>query len=157
MINNNLTTISIKTHLKKFMLKHFDEAEPFKLDSNTSIGKKLLSSVKEKREYENMNEQVTDTIQLKLSTRFAARAPRAKHLTYLNTLLEEMFRESLILWVYAQGEQGVNPNQSTKGFLRFYGIEEREYSYDAAYKIWQRFKASSVKKVRIFKRSRPKF
>ncbi len=153
------TTIKIptKTHLKKFLLKMYDTKEPFKLDMNTSLGRNLMSSMVDKIEYVNISDLYQDTLQVTLSKRFEKRGPRIKRLIYINALLEEMFKEHMILWIYAKSDEGVNPNQSTKDFLQFFNIDESEYTYAAAYKLWQKYKLRNPNWIRKFSQQRVNF
>lgn len=116
-----------------------------------------MSSMVDKLEYININEQFTDTLQVVLSKRFNERGPRVKRLIYINSLLEEMFKDSLILWVYAKATEGVNPNRSTKDFLSFFNIDEGEYTSAAAYKLWQKYKERNANWMRKFPRNSRNF
>jgi len=153
----DIINIPTRTHLKKFLLKMYDTAEPFKLDERTSLGKNLMSSLVDKLEYVNVNELYTDKLQVALSSRMAKRGPRIKRLVYINSLLEEMFKEHMITWIFCKSTEGINPSQSTKDFLAFYQIDESEYTYAAAYKLWQKHKQRNPHWIRKFSQKSTKF
>lgn len=157
MIEPTIIKIPTRSHLKKFLLKTYDAREPFKLDEKSGIGKNLMSSMVDKLEYINANDQLTETLHVILSKRFTERGPRIKRLVYINSLIEEMFKEAMILWIFAKSTEGINPNQSTKDFLSFFCIDESEYTYDAAYKLWQRYKSRNPNWVRKFPQKTAKF
>jgi hypothetical protein len=154
-----ITTIKIPTkpHLKKYLLKQYDQQEPFRLDERTSIGKNLMSSVVDKLEYVNVSDHYTTTLEITLSTRFTKRGSQVKRFVYINSLLEEMFKEALILWIYCKGTEGTNPSLAAKDFLAFFGIDESEYTYAAAYKTWQNYKIRNANWLKKHSQNRTKF
>ncbi|HEY3406435.1 MAG TPA: hypothetical protein VGK59_23770 [Ohtaekwangia sp.] len=156
MRKNNLTTIPTRKHLKKFLLRYYDTREPVMIDNHTSLGRAVLSALVLKMQYVPDGHDHNDTLQLQLSSRVTERTLRTKQLITINNHLDEMFEEALITWIHAQGTEGVNPNLACKSFLSFFKIEESEYSYDAAYKRWQRFKTRAAEKLKKNQRKCPK-
>jgi len=154
-----ITTITIPTkpHLKKYLLKIYDQQEPFRLDETTGLGKNLMSSLVDKVEYINVSDQYTARLTLSLATRFAKRGAQVKRFVYINSLLEEMFKEALFLWIYCKGTEGTNPSQACKDFLAFLGVDESEYTYAAAYKCWQTYKQRNPNWMKKHSQKRTKF
>lgn len=83
-------------------------------------------------------------------------SPNVSQLVQINSLLDEMFQEGLILWIFAQGYAGVNPHNSCKSFLSFFNIDENEYTYDAAHKAWLRYRSSKKDRLKQIARKGPK-
>jgi hypothetical protein len=54
--------------------------------------------------------------------------------------MDDTFKEHLLTWVEGQQTAGIPAHTACKMFLEFYDIDEKEYSLDAAYKLWQRTK-----------------
>lgn len=148
--------VPTKPHLKKYLLKISDTPEPFRLDEHSSLGKILIKSLNESRGSANLNDRLSDTLAIELSSRIQRRSPGISQLLYINNLLDEMFQEDLILWIFAQSYAGVNPHNSCKSFLFFFNIDENEYSYDAAYKAWQRYRNSKRDRIKKIARKGPK-
>lgn len=148
--------VPIKPHLKKFLLKTTDLPEPFRLDEHTSVGKNLIKALRDRQEAANLSERQTDVLAIELSSRAAKMSPGVSQLLYINSLLDEMFQESLILWIFAQSYAGVNPHNSCKSFLFFFNIDENEYTYDAAHKAWLRYRSSKKDRLKKIARKGPK-
>jgi hypothetical protein len=140
--------IPIKPHLKKYVLFTMDCQEPIATDEKGMIGRCIINVLKEKREhrFDNVLEKYTDRIEVQLNADMRSRSPKLHRLLYINIELERLFREAIIIWVHAQKDAGMPANEACKNFLAKLKIEEREYSFDAAYKLWQRF--NDIRKAR---------
>lgn len=140
--------IPIKPHLKKFIMKAFDYVEPIKVEEDTFLGKNIMSLIIDKRSVSVPWEGYSEEVVLELSKQMAERSPKVRRLARINILLDRVFKQSLFLWVKAQHEAGIVPFQATKNFLAHFGIEEKEYSHDAAYRAWLRWKNGELLSVR---------
>ena len=81
----------------------------------------------------------TSRIAVELTHDMRERSPRLYRLVYANTELEREFKEALVMWIRAQKQLGYTAKDACISFLETLKITDREYSYDAAYKFWQRF------------------
>ncbi len=92
------------------------------LDEHTSLGKNLLRALRDRQEFPNLSESQTETLAIELSSRATRMSPGIRQLLYINSLLDEMFKEGLILRIFAQSYAGVNPHNSCKSFLFFLAL-----------------------------------
>jgi len=139
--------IPIKPHLKKFVLFQLDRSEPLELSEKDLLGSAVMKILLEKRQhrFENIVESYTSRIKVKLNSDMRKRSPRLYRLIYANTELEREFKEALMLWIRAQRQLGYTAKDACINFLETMKIDEREYSWDAAYKAWQRFNVNTRK------------
>lgn len=115
----NRFTIPVFPHVKKFILKKYRLTNPIKTEETTSFGKSItLVLTKEQSEF----------------------GPRQNKLIRINQAMDDAFKEHLLTWVGAQQEAGIPAYAACKMFLQFYDIDEKEYTLDAAYRLWQRSK-----------------
>lgn len=152
-----ILNVPIKPHLKKYLLKMTDLPEPFRLDEHTSVGKNLIRALRDPRTVPspNLNDRLSGMLAIELSARVAHMRPKIAQLIQINSLLDEMFQEGLIGWIFAQSQVGVNPYNSCKSFLFFYAIDDNEYSYDAAHKTWTRYRSSTKEALRGYGKVKP--
>jgi len=141
------TTFSIPvfSYLDKYVRKSFFEGlrPPFKIEEDTLIGKQIISQLIDKRKIDMRGDkkiEMNKTLQVCLSSVMANRSPTLSKLIPINYYLDKQFKHDLITWIKSADECGVRPYPSSKLFLAHYGIDESEYSHDAAYKVWQRYK-----------------
>lgn len=157
--DRKILNVPIKPHLKKYLLKMTDLPEPFRLDEHTSVGKNLIRALRDPWKTPlpspNMNDRLTEMLAIELSARAAHLRPKIGQLIQINSLLDEMFQEGLIGWIFAQSQVGVNPYNSCKSFLFFYAIDDNDYSYDAAYKTWTRYRSSTKSALRGYGKVKP--
>lgn len=149
--------IPIKPHLKKFILFLMDEPkEPLEITEKQLLGRSIIKVLQETRShrFDNVLDDYTARIQVILTDAMRKRSPKLHRLVYINTEIENSFREALIVWIKAQTKTGEPANESCKNFLSELKIDEREYSFDAAYKVWQRY--NDVRKLQqaIIRRNR---
>jgi hypothetical protein len=77
----------------------------------------------------------------------AKRGPTQSRLSKpINYYLDKLFKNTLITWIQSSEIAGVNAYQASKSFLVYFRIDESEYSHDAAYKYWTRWKRQGIKK-----------
>ena len=157
MSNGKITVkIPIKSHLKKFVLWALDvTAEPIQVTEIDFVGRAIMKVLQETRahKFDNVLEDYTDRIEIQLTTRMQERNYRLHRLLHINNELDKAFREAIIIYVRAQRKAGEPANQACKNFLADLKIDEKEFSYDGAYKAWQRFLESSRKKKQDRKNS----
>jgi hypothetical protein len=141
--------IPIKPHLKKFVLFVMDvDEEPIRVTEKQMLGRCIIKVLQETRShrFDNVLYTYTARIQVVLTEDMRERSPNMKRLVYINTEIENYFRESLIMWVKAQTKGGSPANEACKSFLAEMKIDDSEYSFDAAYKVWQRYNDIKRKK-----------
>lgn len=141
--------VPILPHLKKIILHQLYEGhqEPIKVEEDSPLGRSIMSILIDKRQVttsvarSSHNREYDHTLRLVLSQAMMERSPSIKKLARLNLEFDEIFRQMIFVWVKAQRRNGVAAYTAVQGFLEEYGIDEGEYSKDAAYKAWQRFKS----------------
>lgn len=146
--------VPILPHLKKFIMGQLYEghAEPIKVEEDSPLGRSVMSILIDKRKVTGssavgfMDKEYTSTLRLQLSSQMMKRSPRINKLARLNLEFGEIFRQSLFVWVKAEKKNGVAAFPAVQNFLEEYGIEEAEYSKDAAYKAWQRYRTSELRR-----------
>lgn len=136
-------------HLKKFILKMFKCHEPVKIEEDSIIGKSMMSLLIDKRQVKRSNERYTDSITIVLSKEMSKRSPRIYNLVKVNTEFDQLFKHFLFQWIIAQDSVGIPAYESTEMFLKTYGIKETEYSKEAAYRAWLRYKNNEYQKERM--------
>lgn len=142
MSNRKITVkVPIKSHLKKFVLWALDADEPVQVTEIDFLGRSIMKVLQETRSHKfaNVLEGYTERIEIQLTSRMQERNYRLHRLIHINTELDKAFRDAIILFVRAQNQAGEPSNSACKNFLELLNIDESEFSYDAAYKAWQRF------------------
>lgn len=139
--------IPIKPHLKKFVIFTMEVSEPVVVKEKDLLGSAIMKALLETRQhkFDRLLDSYTSRIKVVLTHDMRERSPRLHRLLYMNTELENDFQTGLLLWVRAQRKMGYPANEACKNFLATLKIEEKEYSYDAAYKVWQRFNLKNRK------------
>ncbi len=134
--------IPMKPHLKKFVLKRARSKEPLQVNERSLLGRNIMKVLQEtrKHKFDSVLYQYTDRLQVTLTHDMMERSPNLKRLVYVNTEIEKEFKEAIFIWVEAQMEMNCPANEACKNFLEYYGIDDTEYTYDATYKAWQRYK-----------------
>lgn len=142
--------LPVLPYVKKYVEKQFfnGQAAPYKIEEDTLIGKNFMSVIIDKRHRDIMDKHhdLTAEIHITLSDAMAKRSPRLSNLMCVNYFLVEDFKDALTTWINAAGHYHIRPFVACKGFLEYYGIDENEYSLDAAYRLWQREKNGEYKK-----------
>ena len=148
--------VPILPHLKKFVLYQLydGQAEPIKVEEDSPLGRSVMSILIDKRQVTTSSarsaysKEYDSTLRLVLSHSMMERSPSIKKLARLNLEFDEIFRQAIFIWVRAQNQNGVGSYAAVQNFLEFYKIDESEYTKDAAYKAWQRFKHQQYVKER---------
>jgi len=142
----NRFTIHIYPHVKKFITRN-NKANPFRVEEYSTLGRLITLALRDTRasfQYKDNNDQyrnrLTATITIILTDDQSKYGPTIGKLMRINIDMDRIFKEALIVWICAQQQQGIPPYNACKLFLQYYGIDESEYSLDAAYKYWQRYK-----------------
>lgn len=141
----NRFTIPVFPHVKKFILKKYRLKNPIKTEETTSFGKSITLVLKDNRlrlKYQDSQyrDRLTESLTLVLTKEQAEFGPRQNKLIRINQAMDDAFKEHLLTWVGAQQEAGIPAYAACKMFLQFYDIDEKEYTLDAAYRLWQRSK-----------------
>jgi hypothetical protein len=141
------TAIPIEPYLKKFVLFVMDVQEPIEVDEKGLLGRCIMKALQETRthKFDRVLENYTERIQVILNSDMRERSPRPHRMIYMNVELEKAFKEALIVWIKAQKRAGEPASTAAKNFLQELKIDDAEYSYDAAYKVWQRHNVKTKK------------
>lgn len=137
-------TVPVFPHLKKFIVKTYG-AGVIRTEETTIMGRMVTAALRDNRIRKDFNGldwhmRPTAHIQIQLTDDQAGLSPKLGKLLRLNVDMDRVFKESLSGWIHAQMEAGIMAYPACKAFLKFYGIDDSEYSLDAAYKHWQRTK-----------------
>lgn len=143
-------TVPVFPHIKKFILKKY--SEPVKTEEYTSLGKMVSLALRDNRMTAEHNGQqrdrMKDRISIILTKEQAELSPRIGKLIRINHHIDQLFKDHLALWVDALRLDGIAAHSACKLFLKYYDIEESEYSLDAAYKFIQRSEKTKTLKQR---------
>lgn len=150
MNQTNPISIPIKPHIKKFVLFVMEAQEPFIVRERDILGRAIIKAIQEtrSRKFDRVLDKYTARIKVVLTKEMRERSPMIRRIIHMNTYLEMEFGDAIILWVKAQRKLGSPDSEACKDFLRTLKIDETEYSYDAAYKVWQRYNVEVNKKMR---------
>lgn len=141
----NRFTIPVFPHVKKFILKKYRLTSPIKTEETTTFGKSITLVLKDNRlriKYQDSQyrDRLTESLTVVLTKEQAEFGPRQNKLIRINQAMDDAFKEHLLTWIGAQQEAGIPAYAACKMFLQFYDIDEKEYTLDAAYRLWQRSK-----------------
>lgn len=140
-------SVPIKPHLKKFVLYVLDAREPVIVRERDILGRAIIKAIQETRtrRFDRVLDQYTARIKVVLTKEMRERSPRLNRIIHMNTTIEQEFWDAIVLWVKAQRRMGSPADGACKDFLNTLKIDETEYSYDAAYKQWQRYNKRNLK------------
>jgi hypothetical protein len=137
-------TVPMFPHVRKFILKKYKMSYPVKIEEYNVLGKLVTLTLRENRVTEKYNDQyrdrLTGQLEIVLTKEQSELGPRLNKLVRINIYMDRVFKEHLISWIDAQRVAGIPPFNACKTFLQYYGIDETEYSSDAAYQYYQRSK-----------------
>lgn len=141
----NKFTIPVYPHVKKFILKKYRLRTPVKTEETTTFGKAITLVLKDNRlrlKYQDSQyrDRLTASLTIVLTKEQSEFGPRQNKLIRINQAMDDAFKEHLLTWVSGQQEAGIPAYAACKMFLQFYDIDEKEYTLDAAYRLWQRSK-----------------
>jgi hypothetical protein len=135
--------VPVSVYVKKYLVKKFFAGHkgPYKIEEDSLLGKQFMANIIDGRKHDFIDThiEVTEHIEVILSQDMMARSPKQSKLRSINFFLDKIYKEGLIDWVIAAKCYGTRPYAATRDFLEFYGIDNNEYSHDAAYKLWQRY------------------
>jgi len=137
--------VPLLPYLKKYAEKQFFAGyrAPYKIEEDTLIGKYIMSLIIDGRQVDMRGDkkiEMSERLHIHLSEAMAERSPSLRKLVPINYYLDKLFKNELITWIKSSEDCGVRPFVSSKNFLQHYSIDESEYTHDAAYKVWQRYK-----------------
>lgn len=146
--------VPLLPHLKKFIMGQLYKglSEPIKVEEDSPLGRSIMSILIDGRAVTTSaakhfkDREYSATFRITLSAAMAERSPRVSKLARLNLEFNEIFLQALYVWVKAENRNGVSAYVAVENFLLEYDIEENEYTKDAAYKAWQRYKSAGYKK-----------
>lgn len=138
-------TVPVYPHVKKFILKQYNLSEPVRTEEYKSLGKLVTLSLLDRRPHAEFNDQYRDRLKANLviclTKEQSKLSPRLSKLMRINIHIDVLFKEHLLVWINSLGQDGIAPYTACRIFLEYYGIDENEYSLDAAYKYFQRTKS----------------
>lgn len=137
-------TIPLQPHLRKYITKLgplAKEKEPYPIGEDTLLGKQLMLILKDKRANKQVTSPTRVDIKVVLSEFILDHKPTRDDLRQLEGFIDKLFKDCLITWIQSSDLAGVKPFESTKSYLTYLGIAPSEYSHEAAYKVWQRWKS----------------
>ena len=133
--------ISLKPHLKKFLLKKSQTQEPIKIESHDYLGDVFVSlglaSNRGKKPFLN-KEQYPSTLVFEFNRELSRCQPTDRDLLDINKRLEKIFKESMYEWALCAIAMGSFSSKGIKAFLSYYNVENH-YSWDTAYRAWMRY------------------
>jgi hypothetical protein len=136
--------VPVQAYLKKYIIKRFFAGSkgPYKIEEKPLLGKLFMSCIIDGRKQDCIDTHLEKNtfIEVILSQDMLDRSPQPKKLQSIAFFIDKMFKESMIDFILTAQIYGVRPFNSVKDFLQEYGIEEHEYSSEAAYKLWLRWK-----------------
>lgn len=143
--SRNRFTIPVFPHVKKFILQKYNLSNPIKTEEYNTFGKSITLALKDNRLRVDYNDsqyrdRLTESITIILTKEQSEFAPKLQKLIRINDAMNDAFKEHLLTWIEGQRAAGISAHHACKMFLDFYAIDEKEYSLDAAYKMWQRSK-----------------
>jgi hypothetical protein len=140
--NRNRYTIPVFPHVKKFILKTYNLTPPIKTEEYHTFGKLVTKALLDNRSSAEYNDlyrnKLTDTLVIMLTKEQSEFSPRINRLLRLNIDMDRVFKDHLIAHILTLRPLGIPAHTACKMFLEKFGIDENEYSLDAAYKCWQR-------------------
>lgn len=153
--------ISVFTYVKKFILRKYLAAQvkksnnsadvAYKVSEHDMFGKILITVILDKRNLkkEKKLKGADETLQIILTQDMMSHSPSLVKLQRANFYYDKMFKDAMIEWVISSIYQNdkyssMKALSSIKNFLKYYDIEEAEYSCDAAYKYWMRWKRENM-------------
>jgi len=147
----NKFTIPVFPHVKKFIQKSYGTAEAIKVEEYNTLGKLVTGILRDNRKRADNNDQyrdrVTSSITIVLTKEQAELSPRITKLLRINIDMDRVFKEHLVTTIQMYSLVGIAPFNACKLFLEHYGIDEKEYSVEAAYKYWQRCKNQNIPRM----------
>ncbi len=136
--------IQVFPHVKKFLKRQYglNVIKPIQVDGYSPLGKSVMLALRDNRKRAEYNDQyrdkLTSEITLVLTKEMMELSPKLSKLLKISIDMDGLFKQHLLTWIFAQQTTGIPPFTACKYFLAYFGIEEKEYSLDAAYKFWQR-------------------
>jgi hypothetical protein len=152
--------IPILPYLKKYVVKKFFDGHspPYKMEEDTLLGKQFMSVIIDARKIDFIDRhlEMSDRLSVKLSNVMAERSVTLAKLVPINFFLDKIFKEELITWILSADYHGIRPFPAIRNFLAYYSIEEREYSLDAAYRHWLRWKNKDYHTLQVNGKKNPR-
>ena len=148
-------SISIKPHLKKFILKYLNTAEPVKLDGTHVLGKIFIAVNAVHHDSHAMKfaeKEYSETITFAFS--YDMKRPKKRDLNKVNRYFDMLFKEMMFQWALSELASGGTASDGLRNFLRYYNISEDDYAWLNAHRAWMRYNKREYKKSR---RERHKF
>jgi hypothetical protein len=113
------------------------------VEEYTSLGKYVTLALREPAGAENngqYRDRLTTTITIVLTKKQSQLGPRLHKLMRINTDMDRVFKDHLLTSIYMLSGTGIAPYSACRMFLAYYGIDESEYSLEAAHRFYQRSK-----------------
>ncbi len=137
---NSVVRVPIRPHLKKFILKHYKMEEPVPVQLPSLLGQQVFSLLRDRTRAKRINDKYTEVLTLVFCKEISRREVRLAKIILINHYFEKIFKSSMYLWTIAQDMEGRPAYHGIKDFLRYFGITEKEYSFESAHRAWLRYK-----------------
>jgi len=134
-------TIYVKPHLKKFLPRYLNTAEPIKMDSTNVHGKVFVAVGAAHPDAVikyNQHEYPCELI-FCLNDDMKRLRPKKKEMMKINIYFDKLFKEIMFQWVVATIRNGGYAVEGIKNFLEYYHISEDDYSWNNAHRAWMRY------------------
>lgn len=141
------STISIKPHLKKFLLKYLNTCEPVKLDSTHVLGKIFIAINTVHRDSNQIKfteHEYRETLTFSFSTDI--KRPKKRDLNKVNIYFDMLFKDMMYQWALSELSSGGTASDGLRNFLKYYGISEDDYAWLNAHRAWMRYTKREYKK-----------
>lgn len=144
--------INIKPHLKKFLLKYFNHPEPIPILSNNVHAKVFIAVAMVHPDVTQnfKNKEYSESLSFKLNYDLIRYRPKPTQLHKVNIYFDKLFKEIMYQWAISAQCSDNFASGGIRNFLKYYNIREDEYSWDVAWRAWQRYKNQEYTKSRAF-------
>ena len=145
----NFVTIPIHAFSKKIITKRFGPG-PIKPRQGSILHKHLkfvpVENCNESSQ-SNFKRKPNDTLQIYLPRRVFARIKKNGCWNEYAQYIDDCYNEQLNYFIMGAVMNGGTASQAIRNFCNFHNITEDDYSFDAAYKSWQRFEIKQKRNV----------
>lgn len=148
------STISIKPHLKKFILKYLNTSEPIRIDSNNVHGKVFMavSVAHPDASFKMIEDVYSESLTFFLNKDLVRMRPKKREMQKINVYFDRLFKEILFQWAISAISAGDSASDGLRNFLKYYNISEDDYPWLNAHRAWMRYRKREYKKDALKRR-----
>ena len=136
-----IITISIKPHLKRFILKYYNTEEPLKIDSTEYLGDAFTSlglALNRSKRLGYTNKEYSETLDVQLNFELKNTILGERDYFEINNRLEKIFKSTMYQWALAYTHARSFAAKGIRDFLKYYRVDTL-VSQDSAYRAWMRY------------------